>query len=312
MKRYIKYFSTYARLWWKRLLNDWLAKLVALLLAIFLWSFVNSIQSAISQRNLTVPLSPLIQPSQIATGIPDKVEIVVSGKSQLIKKLKVEDINVVLDLLELEGKFKETVHVAVPLGISLVKVNPKEVIGTVESLVKTSLPVKVSFLPLNKTNYDFLFSADVFPQNVAALGTADLVEEAVAAIALTTAVEGDVKVPLYAANMSGQALSEINLRPSEVTLSVHKVPVLHSKELPIVVDFLRAENVKVQTSTLSKDTVVLVGANQQLENLTEVQANVNLARLGLGEHDIELNWILPEGVKVLEAPTVKLKLINKR
>ena len=88
MRRYIKYFNTYAILWWRHLLNNWVAKLVSLLLAIFLWSFVNTIQSTISQRNLTVPFSPLLSSSQIATGIPDKIEIVVSGKSQLIPKAK--------------------------------------------------------------------------------------------------------------------------------------------------------------------------------------------------------------------------------
>ena len=207
-------------------------------------------------------------------------------------------------MLEVKGDFKKDVRVAVPLGINLLRVTPREVIGTVESLAKVSLPVKASFLPLRKTNSNFLLSAETFPQTVAALGRVDLVQQAVAAIALTTVVEGDVKVPLYAADVNGQALSEIILRPSEVTLTVHKVPVFHSKEVPVLLEFSGSGNLKIQTSALSKDIVTLVGTSQQLENLTEAQASVDLSALGSGEHNLELDWTLPEDVQVLEPPIV--------
>ncbi len=311
MRRYIKYFNTYARLWWQRLLRNWLAKLVALLLAIFLWSFVSTVQNTISQRSFTIPLSPLLNNSQIATGVPDNVEVIVSGRSQLIEKLKVTEISAVLDLVDAKGKFKKDVHVAVPFGTNLLRVTPKEVIGTVEPLAKTSLPVKVGFLPLGESNLDLLLNADVFPRDVAALGRTDLIDQAVAAIALTTSLEGKVQVPLYAADANGQALPEISLRPAEATLTIDKMPILHSKEVPIVVGFSGMRELKVQTSTLSQDTVLLVGTSQQLENITEVQANADLTGLGLGEHNLELDWILPEGVNMLEAPTIHLRLIPK-
>ena len=308
MRRYIKYFNTYFRLWWRRLLRNWVAKLVSLLLAVLLWSFVNSAQNTTSQRSLTVVLSPLSSSSQVVTGVPDSVEVVVSGKSQRIERLKGEEISAVLDLLDVEGKFKKDIHVAVPLGISLLKVTPKEIIGTVEPLAKASLPVKVSFLSFGEPNLDLLLNAEVFPQDVAALGRADLIEQAVAAVALTTSIRGSTKVQLYAADASGQTLPEISLRPAEATLTVRRIPILHSKEVPIVINFLEARNLKIQTSTLSGNTAMLIGASQQLSELTKVQASADLIGLGPGEHDLELNWVLPVGVSVLNPPTIEVQL----
>ncbi len=308
MRRYIKYFNTYLRLWWQRLLRNWVAKLVALFLAVLLWSFVNSAQNTISQRSLTVTLSPSSSSSQVVTGVPDSVEVVVSGKSQRIERLKDEEISAVLDLHDVKGKFKKDIHVAVPLGVSLLKVTPKEIIGSVEPLAKASLPVKVSFLSFGEPNLDLLLSAEVFPQDVAALGRADLIEQAVAAIALTTSVRGNVKVQLYAADVNGQTLPEVSLRPAEATLTVRRIPVLHSKEVPVMVNFLEARNLKVQTSTLSNNTTMLIGTNQQLNSLTKVQASADLIGLGPGEHDLELNWVLPIGVNVLNPPTIRVQL----
>lgn len=311
MKRYLQYFNTYVRLWWQRLINNWLAKLLALLLALLLWSFVSNIQKTISQRNLTINISPLVPNSQVAKGIPDTVEIVVSGNSQRIARLRAEEISAVLDLLGDKGKFKKDVYVSVPSGISLLKVTPREVIGIVEPLAKTSLPVKVSFIPLEGPNPDILLSAEIIPKSVAALGQADLIEQVVAAIALTPAVKGKVKVPLYASDISGKALPQINLSPNEVTLVVQETPIIHSKEVAIEIDFISNPSLNILTSTLSQEKILLLGPSQQLKDIARAQTSIDLAGFTIGEHILDLKFTLPEHVKVLDTPSLRLLLVPR-
>lgn len=129
------------------LLRHWPQKFTALIIAAFLWLFVSTEQITTSQRSFLVPLTVIgLSDSQLATGIPELVEVSVSGESTRIDALRAENIETILDLTNVRQDFARPVRVSPPQGITLLRRNPSEVIGTVETRASRDIPVSSAFL----------------------------------------------------------------------------------------------------------------------------------------------------------------------
>jgi YbbR domain-containing protein len=129
------------------ILRHWPQKLTAFIIAIFLWLFVTTEQITTSQRSFLVPLTIIgLTNNQLATGVPDVVEVGVSGESNRIDALRAENIEAILDLSNVSSDFARPVRVSPPQGINLLRRNPSEVIGTVETRTQRTIAVTPSFL----------------------------------------------------------------------------------------------------------------------------------------------------------------------
>ncbi|MEM6430885.1 MAG: CdaR family protein [Deinococcota bacterium] len=129
------------------LLSHWPQKLTAFVIAIFLWLFVTTEQITTSQRSFLVPLTIIgLTNNQLATGVPDLVEVSVAGESNRIDALRAENIEAILDLSNVASDFARPVRVSPPQGITLLRRDPSEVIGTVETRARRIIAVTPSFL----------------------------------------------------------------------------------------------------------------------------------------------------------------------
>jgi len=292
--------------------NNWHLKLGAFVLAVLFWFFVSTDDAALSQRSLRAPLKVEgLREGQIASGVPDTVEVRVSGPSYRIDALRPEGVDAVLDLRDAEGAFEQPVRVFPPQGIWLVSVNPSEVLGTVETRRSKEVPVEVALIGGPE---DALLEASTTPRAVTVRGPEGQVERVERALAPVSAPEG-VVVGVYPVDAAGQPVTGVSLEPHEVTLSVRETPVLHTRRVPVEVAPLELASLSVAEATLTPEAVTLVGPKEALEGLGRVIATPQLtpplatSDAGPGRYTLETTLELPEGVLALQAPRLELRLV---
>ena len=322
-------------------LERWPQKLAALGLAVLFWVFVSTDQTVTTQRSLLVPLTTLgLNANQIPVGVPDTVEVTVSGPGPRVDALRGENLDAVLDLRGTENEFERNVNVFPPQGLSLVRVNPSEVIGFVETQGSKRVPVRVVYLGAGATGgaaastatgagtapgTDTLVTPVATPGEVTVQGRTDTLQEVTAALALvngnadgesageSAANGGSVSAAPYAVDASGRPVAGVTLEPATVAVTLRREPVLHLRTLPLTLSLPDVSPLVVESSALSAAEVELAGPVEVLNELTEVTATVEPATLpdAPGGYTLPLTLSLPEGVTVLNAPTMTLRLAGR-
>ena len=301
---------------WQRLLHNGPLKLGALLVAAIFWGFVRTDDTLISQRSLRAPLHlEGLAADQTVTGVPERVEVRLSGSSSRVAALNPDGIDAVLDLRGVTGDFEQRVRVFPPEGITLVGVKPVEVLGSVETLAEKTVPVRVMTLA---GPADTLTEVQVAPARVVVRGAESQVARVTQALVpvdvpnsgedtagQAVAVRGNA----YPADAQGQPVAEVALASPDVRLMVSQRSVLSSRRLPRVLEPVRVAGGVVQSATLSQDSVTVVGPSAALSRLERVTASLpETPELEPGQYTLDVTLALPEGVFVRDAPQLLLQL----
>lgn len=216
----------------RRLLHNWPQKLIALVLAALLWLFVSTSNSSITQKSLRVPLTVIgLNSNQVASGVPGEVEVTFSGPSSRVDLLKAGSFDAMLDLSNADGPFTKAVTVSSQQGITLERITPAQVEGTVETKMSKQVPVRIVFLGQGASDSQLTGSAS--PAQVEVSGPRRLLDRVSAVIAPTPPTAGKATVGVYAADADGNPLGGVGLEPRSVAVSVRAVPVLHTKEVAV-------------------------------------------------------------------------------
>lgn len=298
----------------QRLLHNGPLKLGALLVAAIFWGFVRTDDTLISQRSLRAPLNlEGLAANQTVTGVPERVEVRLSGSSSRVAALNPDGIDAVLDLRGVTGEFEQRVRVFPPEGITLVGVKPVEVLGSVETLAEKTVPVRAMTLA---GPADTLTVVRVAPAVVVVRGAESQVARVTQALVpvvspgegggeQTVAVRGNA----YAADAQGQPVADVTLAAPDIRLEVSQRGVLSSRRLPLVLEPVRVAGGVVQSATLSQGSVTVVGPSAALARLEQVSASLpETPELEPGQYTLDVTLALPEGVFVLDAPQLLLQL----
>ncbi len=294
-----------------RWLNNWPQKLGALALAIFLWFFVSTDDSSITQRSLLLPLTVQgLNEDQIAIGVPEQIEVTVSGPSNRVDALRPENFEAVLDLSESSGEFQETIRVFPPQGISLQRSNPQDVIGIIETVSSKTVPVTVAVF--GELPAESFLIARAEPTSAIVRGRGEPLSQVVTAVAIIKASENEQTVRLFPADAQGQPVSNITVEPLEATVSFIREAVLHTRRVDLNFQTPEVEPLVIASATLSQSDLLLAGPRDSLATLSRVNATVELDTRQLieGSYTLELRPQLPSGVTALETPTVNLRLVR--
>lgn len=291
----------------RRLLHHWPRKLGALVAAVVVWLLVTNDPSVTAQRSLLVPLVVEgLAADRVAVGLPEFVEVTVTGESGRVDRLRPESFDAVLDLRDAVGAFQVLVLVAPPQGIALQRVVPSEVIGTIEAVTTVVVQVRVSVAGALDADERLVASAD--PTQAEVRGRAALVAQ-VAAVVAPVAVEdartaGALTVPPYAVDGDGRPVPEVTVAPAEVRVDLAVEAVRVERRVPLAVRAPAATGWG-DLRTVPED-VLVTGPASVLDALAEIDAAVDLPTEtpAGGRYTRPLTLALPAGVFALEAPTV--------
>lgn len=129
----------FSRLFRKIFLEDWLMKLVALIITLALWFGVTGLREPITIRQNAIALQPRLSNNLEITNSPiTEVALVLTGDRRKIDQIKSENLIVSIDLTDLQPgahtiQLKpETVNVELPPGIRIDEIQPSKIDVTLE------------------------------------------------------------------------------------------------------------------------------------------------------------------------------------
>jgi YbbR domain-containing protein len=294
----------------KRITNNWLQKLISLLLAIVAWYVVSISDTSVSQRSLQVPVTVEgLSEAQTQSGAPVTVDVVVSGRSSSVNALRPENFRASLDLSDFTGEYQQGIVVVPPQDISLVSVSPETAIGTVETINSKDVPVTVALEGQRDPNT--LLTSVSSVQSVKATGRESVLAQVASATAVVTSLSGESSVTLFASDANGQPVQDITLEPNATTITVTTTPVLHSKTVVLEVTEPAIEGLKVEDFALPQTTLQVAGTREQLATLENVAGVIELPKdIEAGEYSLNVTPQLPNGVRALETITAQFTLVT--
>ena len=159
----------------KILLEDWLLKLVALLITLGLWLGVTGLSTPATKR-LSVQLVPSVANNFEITNNPvSEVDIVVSGDERRLKLLTGKDLVAVLDLTAVQPGDRvvslspENVSVELPPGIKFDDIQPSRIAVKIEAVEEIELPVRADIQGKTADGFE-IYSETILPQRVRVRG----------------------------------------------------------------------------------------------------------------------------------------------
>lgn len=123
-------------------------KVLALILAFFLWFYVQSqspFTELASEINLIADLKAINMPDQmVALNLPDRIKLTVKGSPQVIDNIKPEYVEAYVDLAGKKGVgIPVRVEVKCPPGIKITEIFPSQVFVTLDKIEEKEFKVEV-------------------------------------------------------------------------------------------------------------------------------------------------------------------------
>lgn len=286
--------------------HNWPQKLGALALAFVMWLFVSMSSVTTTQRSLLVPLTTEgVSQSQVAVGVPQVVEVNVSGPSSRVDRLRPDNITATLDLGGLSGEFQQQVTVQTPTGVRLVSVSPSQVIGLLETVGNRTMDVTVALS--GSPPQGQLLSASVQPAQVTLTGQQQALQKVARVMAVAPAREGQVSTHPYPVDDAGVPVQNVKVSPGDVTVQIKARQALVSKRVPIA--FTPPSAANLADASLDQPDVVLAGPPDVLAGVTSVKGTVQppTPPVQPGRYTLPVMLDLPQGVSALSNPTAALR-----
>jgi YbbR domain-containing protein len=292
--------------------SDVTAKILTLVIAIFLWSYVMSEtdpDQTQEYRNVTVNYINtaaldrqglvIMEPEEV------KIDVRVSGKRSDFSQFSSSKIYAQVDLSGYsEGQVKIPVTVGLldqSSGIRVVNYEPKEVLFTFDSIVSREIPVTIDYqgtLPESYVRGDAVSR----PQSILVSGPRTWINEvdrAQGVVDLTDRTENVVvSTPIKILDDGGEEVRGLEKEPGFVDVTV---PIYRTVELPVELVTINElpDNYAITDIEISPETVAVKGDNSvsQLTELRTAEIDINSM---LENDSIPVELALPEGVTLLD------------
>lgn len=288
----------------QRLHRNWPSKLVALVAAFLFWSLVATNSTSTTQRSFLLPLDvDGVEAGAVAVGVPDVVEVSVSGPSARVDRLRADQLRATLDLTDATAEFERQVQVQTPADVRLLHVDPEGVIGFLEQVASRELPVEPALLGSAPPGTELTGTAA--PARVTLEGRRQALDQVTRAVALSGPRGGSVE--LVALDADGRPVPGVTFTPDRVAVTYQSTEVLRTKEVALA--FTPPADPRVLSATVSATTVRVAGAPAALTDLASVPGTVEppTGNVAAGRYTLPVSLTLPSGVVALDAPTATLQ-----
>ncbi|MEX2501368.1 MAG: CdaR family protein [Trueperaceae bacterium] len=300
-----------ARIAARRLLRGWPIKVGAIAAALLLWWVAATDPGQTTQRSLLVPLVVEgVAEDEVAVGVPARIEVVVTGPSGRMDRLRADDIDVVLDLSDAGGEFARRVEARVPTALRVERVVPAEVIGRLEAVRSGRFPVAAYLRD----------AGDARPVTGVALDPATVTVHArdpvlaqvaavMAPVESAGATGAAAQATVIAVDGSGRPVGEVRIVPERVQVTV-------ARGAPAAESTARVETVAISDGgtieAIAPEQVRLVGPPAALATVSTATGVVAVPTEALrpGRYDLPVRLVLPDGVASRD-PVVATVLVHE-
>lgn len=257
-------------------LDDWVMKLIALIITLGLWIGVTGSRTPTTERIENVALKLRTSNTMEITDLPFKeVALVVTGDNHKINQIRRENISVSVNLIDAQpGNFvmqltPDNVEVNLPSGVRIEQVQPSKISFKVETVERREIPVKAETMDNLPEGFE-IYGVTVVPQKIPARGPAS-----------------------YVNSIDFIATEKIDLKDKKEDFTAQQVPlnVMNSKvtvvDESVVNVFFRIGERRIErlfivpvknSATKRTATIVLYGGRTLLNSITSEDIQVELVR----------------------------------
>jgi YbbR domain-containing protein len=294
----------WSRLLHKVFLDDWLMKLVALIITLALWLGVTGLRTPTSRRFTSVPLNLRVANELEITNSPvTEVDIKITGDKSKIDQITPRDLAVTVDLTDVQSGNRtvqitpENVSIELPVGFKLEEIQPSKIAVELEKVIERDVAVKAETEGGVVDNFE-IYSAPSVPQTVRVRGPESFIKPL-------------DSIPTEKINVENR---QEDFTAQQVSLNVVSPKVRLIDTTVVDVTFRIGEKriekiylVPVKTETGNKTaTVILFGAHSIFENLRSENLKVELTKTETGENSLRL--VLP--VEIQDKVEIRKLKIN--
>ncbi|MGI6677727.1 MAG: YbbR-like domain-containing protein [Dehalobacterium sp.] len=288
-------------------------KIIAFILALLLWLYVNHQENPTTEQIFTVPLEVRgLEHNLTISERPTFVKVRLQGQRRNLDEVTPRDIQAFLEMSGLDvGQHLAEVHVSVPQKTQLVSVTPSSVNLSVEVLATRQFPVSVSYKDNTPAEGLIALEPILTPSQVILSGPEDKLKEV-----KQVYVEIDLgdytynynqKLPIKVEDDQGNLLLDwFTITPSQVEVLVPIISELPSRTVPVRVP-VEGDVAAGYTITQTIVAPELIGIIGEEEVLHEVHSlSTQPVRIGGATQDVvrTVELILPEGVRLTQEVTV--------
>lgn len=305
----IKAFGTrgLSRLW----VSNGGLRILALLLAVGLWIFVNTAEQR-SVESLTVPISYRSLPAEmvIMNHPPEFVKIEIAGPRNILSLVDPQRLTLRLDLAGVAfGQSEFKVYPAMfnmPRGTNVTSISPDQLALDIDHVVSREVPVHLVVQGKVADGYQ-ISSAEITPPSVMARGPSRFISQLVSI--------GTVPLDLHGLNADVERTLDIAAPNPEIGLSAGRAQVKVSVSEMITDREFRAAEVLVKNSDFKfrvdpkQATLTIRGPATRLAKLDpKTLAYVDADGLTPGSHELPLQVALPDGMQLVHQSPDKVRI----
>ncbi|MCT1795657.1 CdaR family protein [Helcococcus kunzii] len=269
--------------------RNWKIKLLSLIVAIFLWSFIIANENpTVSTRLSSIPIvldntSALDNKGLIVSeGYQKSVDITVSGKRNEIISITPSHVRASVDFENVdEGTHKLKVQYNLPEGVSLQE-SVDSIDVNIEKIISKDFAIKVQSTGDLQENY-VLDSTSVTPEKVTVRGSRTNIEKIANLVTYVDFknLEKDTTInsEIIAVNQKGDQIDNITYGQQFVNISVG-ISKQKEVDLELVTNGELNENYRLSSSILNKSKVQVKGPKDKIDQISKIKTQeINIANL---------------------------------
>jgi YbbR domain-containing protein len=271
-----------ARLLRKVFLDDWVMKLIALIITLALWLGVTGLRKPVITTPLkNITLQPRISNDfEITNSLVNEVTLVVTGDKGKIDQIKNENLIVSLDLTSVQSGERivqltpDNVSVELPTGVKLEEIQPSKIAIKLEKVLERDVPVKAETEGGVAEGFE-IYGSLVTPTTVRVRGPESYIKPLDSISTEKINVEGrqeDFSVLQVALNPVSPKVRLLDTTAVEVAFHIGEKRIEKSYLVPT----------KTETTTRIVP-VVLYGARSLFENLKTEDFKIEMIKTEAGE-----------------------------
>lgn len=292
-------------------------KVIALLIALLLWFYINADGSTPIKKSIDLDLNyeNLAEDLIVTNGIKE-VRIKVKADDRLISDLNMRDFHASVNLKDAElGDQEVVVDVQGPRGIEIIDVSPSMVKLNIDKVAEKQVPVNVSLLGNTEEGYSN-FKSTVNPSHVVIKGPKTLIDTIVDArvdVNLNNSKSSLLlNLPIKARDTEDKTYGSevLTMNPSNVEVFVPIIKDAPSKLVPIkhVLEGTSEEGYKVGRVIVEPATIEIIGTDEVLEDINYIETEpINIKGIR-GNITREARLVLPSGVSLVYNTKVKVMI----
>ncbi|NOT47649.1 MAG: YbbR-like domain-containing protein [Acidobacteria bacterium] len=269
------YFKNILR---KIFFEDWLMKLVALVITFALWVGVTGLSKPTTQRMNGIPLTLRFGNNVDAATTTQEIDIIISGDKRKIDQINRNDLVVSLDLTDVPPGDRviqmtpNTVSITLPNGVKLDEIQPPQIVVKLETVQIKEVPVNAVTEGQLPEGFE-IYSQAVNPQKISVRGPATLIR------ALSSVTTDKIDLSNRNADFTARQVSVNVSNPKAVLLETVVDVSFRIGEKRVE----RTFQVPVKGDSKHKVAVVLYGAKSLFDQLKPEDITVEIEKDAAGK-----------------------------